>query len=79
MREIQQNARNNDINSSASKNNSYQPDHFLERLVTVPVMNMVTKNSQFTMVGLPPSMLQRNSVCVCVTGHQSVSFVQIMR
>ena len=59
---IQLNAHNNNIKIIASKNYSYRPYHLLSWLVTVPETNKVTRNSLFTMVGLPPSVIQKNCI-----------------
>ena len=56
---IKQNSCNNNINSPASKNNRSRPYPLFDWLVRVPETNMVTMNIWFTMVGLPPSILQK--------------------
>ena len=59
---IQWNYCNNKINSSASQKLSSWPYHSLEWLFKVMEINKVTRNTQFTIVYLPPLMLQENCI-----------------
>ena len=66
VRMIQQNSCNNKINSSGSNKNSSLTYLLINSLVTVPEINKVTRYSQFTMVSLPPTMLQNNHINITV-------------
>ena len=59
---VQQNNFNKKIKILASKNNSSWTYHSVDCLVTVPKINKVTINSQFIIVGLPPSVQKTETI-----------------
>ena len=74
-RTIQRNDFNNMIKVSAPKNNIYRPCQSIKWMVTVLKINKVTRKIHFTMVGLPPLIMQKRCTHWMVFWCLSLIFV----